>query len=79
MSIKSKLAIPFAKQVRKRVYKWANNPHKTQKKVFEYLVAEGCKTAFGKDHDFISFRTHNNIGEELFNDGKKYDSKCLLG
>ena len=26
-----------------------------------------------KDHDFISFRTHNNIGEELFNDGKKYE------
>ena len=26
-----------------------------------------------KDHDFISFRTHSNIGEELFNDGKKYE------
>jgi DNA polymerase elongation subunit (family B) len=26
-----------------------------------------------KDHDFISFKTHNNIGEELFNDGKKYE------
>lgn len=35
-----------------------------------------------KDHDFISFRTHSNIGEELFNDGKKYEilsivDKCI--
>ena len=28
-----------------------------------------------KDGDYISFRTHNNIGEQLFNDGKKY---CIL-
>mgnify|MGYP006945904372 CR=1 FL=1 len=38
MSIKSMLAIPFAKQVRKQVYKWANNPHKTQERVFEKLI-----------------------------------------
>ena len=54
MSIKSKLAILLAKQVKKQVYKWANKPHKVQKKAFEYLVSEGCKTAYGKDHDFIS-------------------------
>jgi DNA polymerase elongation subunit (family B) len=30
-----------------------------------------------KDHDFISFRTHSNIGEELFNDGKKYEIKSI--
>lgn len=32
-----------------------------------------------KDHDFISFRTHNNIGEELFNDGKKYEILTING
>tara|TARA_B110000285_G_scaffold214500_1_gene259918 strand:+ start:2591 stop:6466 length:3876 start_codon:yes stop_codon:yes gene_type:complete len=26
-----------------------------------------------KEHDFISFRTHSNIGEELFNEGTKYE------
>ena len=31
-----------------------------------------------KDHDFISFRTHNNIGEELFNDGKKYEILSIV-
>ncbi len=65
MSIKSKLAIPFAKQVRKRVYKWANNPHKTQRKVFEYLVAEGCKTAFGKDHDFVSINNYEDFKKRV--------------
>jgi DNA polymerase elongation subunit (family B) len=30
-----------------------------------------------KDHDFISFRTHSNIGEELFNDGNKYEISSI--
>ncbi|PQJ21604.1 GH3 auxin-responsive promoter family protein [Tenacibaculum sp. SG-28] len=65
MSVKSKLALPFAKQVRKRVYKWANTPHKTQRKVFEYLVTEGCKTAFGKDHDFISINSYEDFKKRV--------------
>tara|TARA_B110000967_G_C18895625_1_gene570433 strand:+ start:815 stop:4702 length:3888 start_codon:yes stop_codon:yes gene_type:complete len=28
-----------------------------------------------KNRDYISFRTHSNIGEELFNDGNKYEIK----
>ena len=31
-----------------------------------------------KNKDFISFRTHSNIGEELFDDGKKYEIKSIL-
>ena len=65
MSIKSVLAIPFAKIVRKQVYKWANNPHKTQEKVFQYLVAEGCKTAFGKDHDFVSINNYEDFKKRV--------------
>ena len=65
MSIKSVLAIPFAKIVRKQVYKWANNPHKTQEKVFQYLVAEGCKTAFGKDHDFVSINNYEDFKKDI--------------
>ena len=26
-----------------------------------------------KNGDYISFRTHNNVGEELFEDGKKFN------
>lgn len=65
MSIKSILAIPFAKIVRKQVYKWANNPHKTQEKAFQYLVTEGCKTAFGKDHDFVSINNYEDFKKRV--------------
>lgn len=65
MSIKSKLAIPFAKQVRKSVYRWANKPHKTQEKVFQYLVNQGRKTAFGKDHDFISINNYEDFKKRI--------------
>ncbi len=65
MSIKSILAIPFAKRAKKQVYKWANNPLKTQEKVFQYLVSEGTKTAFGKDHDFISINNYDDFKERV--------------
>ncbi|CAA0233600.1 GH3 auxin-responsive promoter family protein [Tenacibaculum maritimum] len=61
MSIKSKLAIPFARQVKKQVYKWAYNPHKTQEKVFQYLINKAKKTAFGKDHNFSKIKTYEDF------------------
>jgi hypothetical protein len=61
MSIKSTFAIPFAKQVRKQVYRWANNPHKTQEKVFKYLISRAKNTAFGKDCDFKNIKTYGDF------------------
>ncbi|CAA0222257.1 GH3 auxin-responsive promoter family protein [Tenacibaculum maritimum] len=61
MSIKSKLAIPFARQVKKQVYKWAYSPHKTQEKVFQYLISKAKKTAFGKDHNFSKIKTYEDF------------------
>jgi phenylacetate-coenzyme A ligase PaaK-like adenylate-forming protein len=69
MSIKSLIAIPFAKSVRRSVYRWANNPLKTQEKVFQYLISEGCKTEFGKDHDFVSINNYEDFKKRvLIND-----------
>ena len=65
MSLKSFLAIPFAKRAKKQVNKWANNPIKTQEKVFQYLISEGTKTAFGKDHDFISINTYEDFKKRV--------------
>ena len=65
MSIKSLLAIPFAKRATKQVKKWANNPIKTQEKVFQYLISEGTKTAFGKDHDFISVNNYDDFKKRV--------------
>ena len=38
-SLKSALAKPFAKTVKKSVLKWANNPIETQEKVFQHLIS----------------------------------------
>ena len=65
MSLKSFLAIPFAKLAIRQVKKWAKNPHKTQEKVFQYLISEGCKTAFGKDHDFISINNYEDFKKRV--------------
>jgi len=60
-SLKALLAKPFAKQIQKRVNKWANNPIATQDKVFKNLIANAAGTAFGKDHDFISINTYEDF------------------
>jgi phenylacetate-coenzyme A ligase PaaK-like adenylate-forming protein len=61
MSIKSVFAIPFAKIATKRVFKWANNPHKTQDKVLKKLISKAKNTAFGKDHDFKNILTYDDF------------------
>ena len=61
MSIKSIFAIPFAKIATKRVFKWANNPHKTQDKVLKKLISKAKNTAFGEDHDFKNILTYDDF------------------
>ena len=65
MSIKSVFAIPFAKIATKRVFKWANNPHKTQDKVFKKLISKAKNTAFGKDHDFKNIVTYDDFKKRV--------------
>jgi hypothetical protein len=65
MSIKSVFAIPFAKIATKRVFKWANNPHKTQDKVFKKLIAKAKNTAFGKDHDFKNIVSYDDFKKRV--------------
>ncbi len=65
MSIKSKLALPFAKAIRKQVYKWANNPVETQEKTFQYLIKHAKHTAFGKDHSFKDIKSYKDFKERV--------------
>ena len=58
MSIKSLLAIPFAKKAQKKVYKWAYKPHETQQKVLRKLIKKAKNTAFGKDNNFNQIKTY---------------------
>ena len=65
MSIKATFAIPFAKFVQKKVQKWAQNPIKTQEKVFQNLISEAKNTAFGKDHQFASISNYEDFKSKV--------------
>ncbi|TJY34858.1 GH3 auxin-responsive promoter family protein [Pontimicrobium aquaticum] len=60
-SLKALLAKPFARQIQKRVNKWASNPLATQQKVFEKLISSATSTVFGQDHDFISINSYEDF------------------
>jgi chromosome condensin MukBEF MukE localization factor len=45
MSVKSIIAKQFAKYIYRKTQRWANNPVKTQKKVFQKLIAEAKETS----------------------------------
>ena len=83
MSIKSVFAIPFAKQVTKRVFKWANNPHKTQEKVFKKLILKAKNTAFGIDHGFSSIKSYedfkNSVKVQDYEGLKPYVDRMVAG
>ena len=65
MSLKSTLAISFAKKVRKKVYKWAYTPHKTQQKTFKELIKKAKNTAFGKDHNFDKITSYSEFKKQV--------------
>ncbi len=65
MSIKSKIALLFAKTIRKQVYKWANNPVETQERTFQYLIKSARKTVFGKDHNFENIKTYEDFKKNV--------------
>ncbi|MCF6348426.1 MAG: GH3 auxin-responsive promoter family protein [Flavobacteriaceae bacterium] len=65
MSIKSIFAVPIAKQVQKRIYKWASQPEKTQQKVFRKLISQAKNTSFGKDHHFSAIFSYQDFKEQV--------------
>jgi hypothetical protein len=83
MSIKSIFAIPFAKIATKRVFKWANNPYKTQDKVFKNLISKAKNTAFGKDHDFKNITSYHDFKARVkvsdYEGLRKYADRVVAG
>ena len=83
MSLKSILAKPFAKKIYKSVQKWANNPIKTQEKVFQSLILNASQTASGKDHNFSSINTHEDFVKRVpvrdYEGIKHYVEKVVAG
>ncbi len=82
-SFKALLAKPFAKQIQRKVYKWANNPIKTQDKVFKNLISEATPTVFGKDHDFVSINSYEDFIKRVpirdYEDLKIYVERAVAG
>jgi GH3 auxin-responsive promoter len=83
MSFKSLAAKIFAKRVVFKINCWANNPVKTQKKVFESLLKTAAKTTFGKDHSFNEISSYSDFASHVpirdYEDLKPYVDRVVQG
>lgn len=65
MGIRSVLSKPLAAYLVGKIKKWSENPAKTQRQVFENLVAEAKNTTFGKDHGFASIHSYEDFRKQV--------------
>lgn len=65
MSLKSFGAKIFAKNIRKKIDKWASKPEATQEKVFQELIDKAKDTKFGKDHDFKNIKSYADFSKKV--------------
>lgn len=73
----------FAKRVRKKIDKWAENPIETQERVFKKLIKTASKTAFGKDHNFHTIKSHSDFVSQVairdYEQLKRYVDRVVQG
>ncbi len=83
MSLKSLLALPFALKVKKGIDKWAAKPIETQECVFQNLINTAVATEFGKDHNFVSIRNHQDFVKQVpvrdYEQLRSYVDKVVAG
>ena len=83
MPIKSFFAKIYANRVAKKTYRWANDPIKTQEKVFMELISQAKDTTFGKDHHFEQIKTHKDFIKQIpirdYEDLKPYVERVKKG
>lgn len=83
ISLKAKLAKPFAKLIYNQVQKWAHKPIETQQRVFEELISKAATTKFGKEHDFISINSYADFVKRVpirdYEDLKQYIEQAVAG
>jgi len=58
MGLKSTIAKYYAAFLVKRRSGWTSRPEETQQKTLNYLLRNGVKTAFGKDHNLSDVKSH---------------------
>ncbi|MDF1517759.1 MAG: GH3 auxin-responsive promoter family protein, partial [Lutibacter sp.] len=83
MSIKSILAIPFAKRIAAKIHKQSKNAVKVQQKIFENLIAQAQSTTFGKDHNFSIIKSYEDFKKQVpirdYEALKPYVEKVVAG
>lgn len=83
MSIKSFSAKIFARYIRHKIDKWAQDPEKTQEMVFLNLIKFAQNTKFGIDHDFENIKSHKdfvkNVPVRDYEELKYYVDKMVAG
>lgn len=83
MSLKSFAAKIFAKSVRNKIDKWADDPFQTQQKVFENLISEAADTEFGRDHNFHKISSIEEFQKQVpirdYEQLKPYVDKIVAG
>lgn len=65
MGVKSVLAKPFANVIARSIKRWSSEAERAQEFWFHKLIAEGKKTAFGKDHGFESIASYEDYVERV--------------
>ena len=65
MSLKSILAVPFARRIKRQMNRWIDNPIHTQQQVFLNLIDKAKDTAFGKDHGFDQIKTYEDFKSKV--------------
>lgn len=83
MSIKSFAARIFAAYIRKKIDKWADDPNRTQERVFKDLIEKARDTQFGKDHDFLNIKSHEDFVAKVpvrdYEELRNYIDKMVAG
>jgi hypothetical protein len=83
MGFRSFLAKPFAAYVVNDVKKWSSKPVETQFKVFDHLVANIKKTAFGKENALSDIHTYDQwqtlVPIQDYEDLRPYIDRIIAG
>jgi len=83
MSLKSFGAKIFAKNIRKKIDKWASQPEATQQKVFKELIEKAKDTKFGQDHNFKNIKSYadftKNVPVRDYEELRFYVDKMVAG
>jgi GH3 auxin-responsive promoter len=83
MSIKSTVAKLVAQKIYSKTQAWANEPVKTQQKVFLQLIKEAKQTQFGIDHHFDQIKSVADFVKQVpirdYEDLKPYVDKVVKG